>query len=130
VSESSADSNRFQALVLPKANHKVVDSDAQTELVGHVVAFLHTVLGDSRQDQEEIDTPSTFDQVVELITSGKADSIAGVKQIPLKVGCKGSPGRGKPSLRADCSYDETSDKRSKTQYVADAEADKAMGERF
>ncbi|UZJ51099.1 hypothetical protein CBS101457_000419 [Exobasidium rhododendri] len=80
---SGLESHSFRALVLPDADHKVEEGGAQIELVRHVVALLHKTLQDKRQAQEE--SPSSFEQVVELITNGKADSIAGVKQIPLKI---------------------------------------------
>jgi hypothetical protein len=84
VRKSDGDVERFEAVVLSGANHKVEDGKAQEELAQRVTGLLQHVIQDTRQVEEE-NIPSSFEQVVELITNGKADTIPGVKQIPLKV---------------------------------------------
>jgi hypothetical protein len=77
--------DRFKAVVLSNGNHKVESSEGQKELVHSVQRMLEEVIKDVRESEEQDHVPSSFDEVVELITTGKADSIPGVKKIPLKV---------------------------------------------
>ena len=72
--------------MIPGANHKVESQEAQKELIEQVAALARNVLQDKQYDQDESEQPAaSFDEIVELISSGKAESIPGVKTIPLKV---------------------------------------------
>ena len=88
--EQGAD--RFEAVVLPEANHKVDGDKAQAVLVESVVGMLEKLV------QDGANAPASFDEVVELISTGRADSIPGVRSIPLKVS---KVGRCRPASSAD-----------------------------
>lgn len=76
--------DRFDAVVIPDANHKIDSLVAQQYLIDFILPLVRLVLQDSQQSQTESPVAS-FDQIVELISSGKAESIPGVKTIPLQV---------------------------------------------
>lgn len=81
------ESNWFDAIVLSDANHKVDSSKAQAVLISNVTTLLEKLQSDYNEQELEsqsIAAPS-FDEVVELISTGKAENIPGVKSIPLKV---------------------------------------------
>lgn len=87
ASKSVGESNRFDAVVIPAANHKVDSNKAQATLVTHVMSFLEKIRADfdtQEAENQAVAAPS-FDEVVELISTGRAESIPGVKSIPLKV---------------------------------------------
>lgn len=108
VAESGDDgrAGRFRAVVVSKANHKIEDETAQHSLVTEVQQTLLRVLGEAENDEKFGPTgppgqssgaagtdqhrggeqyPASFDEVVELISTGRAESIPGIKHIPLQV---------------------------------------------
>lgn len=130
------------------ANHKVDEPVAKTNLVRAVVDLLRHVVaenaeqggGNSIAAESHSDASSaapataasgpapSFDEIVELISTGQADSIPGIRSIPLKVIVPVAEDRGyadadKPSVRS-------LDQRSFAQPSHDAETSQAMGEQI
>lgn len=91
---ASTSSAKFSAHVLPGANHKVWDASAQAVLVSHIVTLLSSILGIASPAPaaaaaptaaEAPSHPASFDAIVELISTGRADAIPGIRQIPLVI---------------------------------------------
>lgn len=97
LASSCAENADFSAHVLPGANHKVWDTEAQGVLITHVTTLLSGILGiaPSLATQppaaapapaaEAPSHPASFDAIVELISTGRADAIPGIRQIPLVI---------------------------------------------
>ncbi|PWN42897.1 DUF1749-domain-containing protein [Ceraceosorus guamensis] len=97
---------RFKAKVLQGANHKVDAAPAQAELIKEVAGLCARVLdseqpalaaatsaisnltlgsADLAREQQAPQHPASFDAIVELISTGQADKIPGIKDIPLQI---------------------------------------------
>lgn len=118
----SARDAAFSAAVVPAANHKVDAAPAQQHVVHAVCNLVRRVLAqpelpalesltlsDAQREEHKGEHPQSFDAIVELITTGRADAIPGIRQIPSKVS---ESSDGPEIFRSSCSHGRTAQRRT------------------